>query len=112
MSTSAETRVQIRAGHSCFRGLTWDCELGPGGGHAAIIDTLIAQGFVDESRGALIRELVHPDEHRVVFIPNTGRVQLRLHYLTPAAERPVIAQRFAALLMSALETRTGESPAS
>jgi hypothetical protein len=112
MSISAETQIRIRAGHSCFRGLTWDCELGPGGGHAAIIETLVAQGFVDESRGTLVRELLHPDEHRVVFIPNTGRVQLRLHYLTPAAERPAIAQRFAELLVTALETAMGESRAS
>lgn len=98
-----ETKVQIRAGHSCFRGLTWDCEIAPVGSVTEIISHLLAQGFIDESRGTQVRELVHPGEHRVVVIPSTGRVQLRLHYLTPPAERKAVAQSFADLLLRAAD---------
>lgn len=103
MQVPFETKVHIRAGHSCFRGLTWDCELVPAGSLLVIIDHLLGQGFVDESRGTRVRELVHPGEHRVILIPSTGRVQLRLHYLTPPAERNDVAQSFSALLTQAAE---------
>lgn len=98
---SGPAEVQIRAGHSCYRGLTWDCELTPRTSVAAIIDHLLASGFVDESRAPRVRELVHPDAHRVVLIPSTGRVQLRLHYLTPPDERREVAENFAGLLLVA-----------
>lgn len=94
----------IRAGHSCFRGLTWDCEVAPGAGLGDTIARLVDQGFVDESRSSRVRELLHPDEHRVILIPSTGRVQLRLHYLTPFAERGAVAQDLADLLARAMAT--------
>jgi hypothetical protein len=96
-----ETKVRIRRAHSCFRAMTWDCELTPAQSLPSIISNLLSVGFVDESRSALVRELLHPDEHRVVIIPTTGRVQLRLHYLTPQEERQQIAERFAELLLRA-----------
>jgi hypothetical protein len=98
MQVPAETKVSISVGHACFRGLTWECELTPPGSLVGIIESLLNEGFMDESRSPRVRELLHPGEHRVVLIPSTGRVQLRLHYLTPQAERKTVARSFADLL--------------
>jgi hypothetical protein len=103
MQVPVETKVRISAGHSCFRGLTWDCELTPSASLLVVIQNLLDEGFVDESRSTRVRELLHPGEHRVVLIPSTGRVQLRLHYLTPLEERKTVAQSFADLLERAAE---------
>lgn len=99
--SSGPAEVQIRAGHSCYRGLTWDCELTPRKSVDLIIAHLLSLGFKDESRGARVRELAHPEGHRVILIPSTGRVQLRLHYLTPPEKRREVAENFAGLLLGA-----------
>jgi hypothetical protein len=88
----------VSAGHSCYRQLTWECLFEPPAAATTIIEQLLARGFIDDSHSALVRELLHPEEHRIVIIPSTGRVQLRLHYLTPQNERGTVAQGFALLL--------------
>jgi hypothetical protein len=90
--------VQVSAGHSCYRQLTWECIFEPPAAVTTLIEQLLHRGFVDESHSPLVRELLHPEQHRLIIIPTTGRVQLRLHYLTPKTQRETVAHSFAALL--------------
>lgn len=69
------------------------------------MSALLAAGYKDDSRCDWLRELRHDAGHCVVFVPRTGRVQIRLHYLTREPEREptanALASEFARLLLSA-----------
>lgn len=93
---SSSTGVGLRLGHSCHKHLIWDCELSDKKLAAVLPERLLRNGYTERSRSSLVRELVHPAEHSVVVVPRTGRVQIRVHYLTPLGLRAARAREIAA----------------
>lgn len=76
---------------SCMRDMLWRIQL-EGADLREIAGKLEADGWVDRSRLPLLVDLHGPEGHALVMVPRTGRVQLRLHYLTPAEVRPGAAE--------------------
>jgi hypothetical protein len=67
--------------------LVWECERIARESAPGLPAFLRELGYSEQSRSLLVRELVHPREHSVVVVPRTGRVQIRVHYLTPLEAR-------------------------
>lgn len=78
-------------GHSCHRMLVWECVRIAPGVALALPEALAEVGYTEDRRTPLVRELVHPAAHSVVIVPRTGRVQIRVHYLTPLEAREAAA---------------------
>ncbi len=93
--------LTLRLAHSCYRHLIWDCGL-VNEEQAARLLSGLSRRYADESRFAWVRELTHPDGHSIVVVPRTGRVQIRLHYLTPHGERERCARQVVGELSAAL----------
>ncbi len=99
----ASTELRLRVRNGCRRWLTWECEL-PQEDVRSLPTRLLARGFSDVSQFERVAELVDEHGHAVVIVPSTGRVQIRVHYLTPHEER-----RQAALMVArAIEVAYGQ----
>lgn len=92
----------LRLSQSCYRRLTWECELLEPSKAASLSEKLRALGYCDESRFSWVHELARPDGHHVIIVPRTGRIQIRIHYLTPFAQRQACALGVAREIASAL----------
>ena len=79
--------VGLSLGHSCRRLLIWECHIAHASLAGLLANRLEERGYTPSARSVLLSELTHPDEHSVVIVPRTGRVQIRVHYLTPLCER-------------------------
>ena len=81
--------------HSCLRDLLWRIELRePSPSRVlALAEHLSKVGWIERSAVPQLRDLEGPDGHRLVIVVRTGRIQLRVHYLTAHAERQSAAQR-------------------
>ena len=89
----SNSNVRLEIGHSCYRNLTWEC-VGGTRDQAVLLTALLPKlGYADESYDDAVRIFVSPEEHTIVLIPRTGRIQIRIHYLTPAEARKVAAER-------------------
>jgi hypothetical protein len=53
---------------------------------------LMGLGYFERSFSQLVRELGHPEGHSVVIVPRTGRLQIRVHYLTALEAREAQAR--------------------
>jgi hypothetical protein len=95
MTNEHDDGVTIRPANSCLRRLAWDCELSQRPAALELYAALRSAGYVDDSRADWLYELRHGSGHSVLIVPRTGRVQLRLHYLTPAPERATAARALA-----------------
>ena len=74
--------------HSCLRGLNWRTDLPPGGDLDTLVAALSRAGFARTSTaGSPLLVLRAPGDHEILIVPRTGRVQIRVHYLTPEPER-------------------------
>lgn len=93
----------LRLGHSCHRMLVWECARISPGLALALPDALAAVGYSEDRRTPLVRDLVHPSGHSVVIVPRTGRVQIRVHYLTPLEAREAAAGDVARELSALIE---------
>lgn len=58
----------------------------------ALAHQLVQQGWRDRSLVPEVRDLEGQDGHAVVMVPRTGRIQIRVHYLTPHEERSAAAE--------------------
>lgn len=101
----ASAALGLQLGQSCHRMLVWECaRVSPAVAHS-LPDALREAGYSEQCRTPLVRELVHPSEHSVIIVPRTGRVQIRVHYLTPLEARQAaacaVAQELNALIESA-----------
>ena len=83
---------------SCLRRLAWECIFSSDSLKRQLPSVLLSARYDDESRCDWLREFRHRSGHSVLFVPRTLRVQIRLHYLTPEAERSVAAHALAAEL--------------
>ncbi|MCB9640639.1 MAG: hypothetical protein H6728_13365 [Myxococcales bacterium] len=88
--------MHIRRDPSCVQFLLWRCTpdlpLEPEELCQKIGQSLINNGFVDKSRETWL--LVYEEtkqHHQIVLVPKTGRIQVRVHYLIPVPQRPLVA---------------------
>ena len=95
--------LQFRVGHSCRRLLVWDCQIIDKPAVSALAERLVRLGYTQSSHSHLVQELAHPDEHTVIIVPRTARVQIRVHYLTPLAERAAAAALVASDIRSCID---------
>ena len=85
--------ISLRPEPSCLEQLLWRLELPEAWGARALADALTRCGWqVHERDGLPLSALTHPQGHRLLIVPTTGRVQLRLLYLVSPGERPARAR--------------------
>ncbi len=106
--TRWEDAVALERDACCFRDLNWRCDLGGlVTSTDAMIGALSQRGYgVQAGAAAGTVSLLHPAGHVVVVVTKTLRVQIRLHYLTPAAERPLVARALLVELVAAAGSQT------
>ncbi len=100
--------MQIQRDPSCVQFLLWRCV--PESSYEAeelcslLGRCLLKVGFVDHTRETWL--LVYEDprlHHQVVLVPRTGRIQIRVHYLVPIPQRPLVAFSLACQIADFLE---------
>lgn len=85
-------RVVLTRDPACFRALSWVLELAhPITDWNAFYSQLLAKGWCESAHLPRLWDLRRPEGHRLVVIPGTERLQLRLHYLVAADERRATA---------------------
>ena len=100
----AAIRVSITPANGCREGLSWELAFGPAPSPATLVSVLKNDAWRDASRLPTIVELEHPEGHELIVIPKTGRVQLRVCYITPRLNRQATATRVATAIASMLGT--------
>jgi hypothetical protein len=94
--------LALELGHGCYQRLVWELTPSNHERAARLLQRLPGLGFRDESRHPTVREFADPSGHLVVLVPKTGRVQLRIHYLTPVSDRREAARTLGNTLSRAL----------
>jgi hypothetical protein len=97
-------QLRLTLAHSCHRELTWECELPQRSDAEHLASALRASNYLDESHSAAVLEFVDAQGHRIVLVPRSGRVQLRIHYLTPLPARSGAARTLAEALQALLQS--------
>lgn len=96
---------------SCFRGLNWRSDLPAGSDCDELAAALSGRGFVAVAGPSALRLLRSREGHELLLVPRTGRVQIRVHYLTPQEERRWAAERvFASLVRTILALGSFHAP--
>ncbi len=85
---------------ACIRDLLWRIEVGDRDQTAQLSQRLTTLGWANASAFAQLLDLESPDGHRLIIVPRTGRVQLRVSYLVPRDERKQAALRIYDELMA------------
>lgn len=86
---------------TCVRSLAWRVDLALFDRWDALVAELCARGM---SRAAAIPGLLRTvtgEGHEMVFVPRSGRVQIRVHYTVPEEDRRRTAERLYVLLIAA-----------
>lgn len=90
--------MQLQYDPACIHGLSWRLVVGGERGLERLLRMVCAAGW-QESPG--IGELLIyaiPGGHRLLLVPGTGRVQIRLDYRTAPHQRALVAQAIVASL--------------
>ncbi len=98
---SAARAGSVRPDPGCSRGLLWRVHVAPGLDPSVADRRFRAAGFerVRAAGGVVFYEDGRGDA--LVFVPRTGRVQIRLHYLVPHAERDELARAVGGAILRA-----------
>lgn len=101
--------LNLRLERSCIDNLLWRCDLPPEVDLDELADALRDAGCVRRGESSVLPLWVYftPEEHRILIVPATRRVQLRVHYQTPKATRVEAATRVATLVCDACQPSTG-----
>ena len=84
--------VVVEQDHGCHAGFTWRAILpDPSLSEATVVEL---PGFDVVRTGFGVTILDHVDGRRLVVVPRTGRIQLRLGYLTAKGQRTAAARAF------------------
>ena len=75
----------------CFAELHWRCDLEVPA--PALRPALASCGWTSRTRHPLLEVFHHPDGSEISWVPATGRLRLRVHYLLPVEERAGRAQQ-------------------
>ena len=86
---------ELERERACLPDLHWRVALPSGLEPGALIERLRQLGADDRSPNRLVRLFCLPSGHRVVLVPKTGRIQLRLCTTSVVAERVGLAQALA-----------------
>ena len=102
--------LRMERAHGCFRDLAWRVS---GLEHERfsaerLARTLIQAGLTDRSRSPLVREFMSDDGDVMIFIPKTGRLELRIWGARPYPERFPAATSLLELLTEVLAAAGGE----
>ncbi len=89
----------IERERACLPDLHWRVGLPEGGSVDKIEARLRALGAIDRSPNTLVRLFTLPSGDRVVLVPKTGRIQLRLDASSEARARPAMARALALALL-------------
>lgn len=87
---------------TCVRALAWRCDLPSETPWQALLLQLENAGFVRQPPLGTLERVLTPERHELLFVTHSGRVQLRVHYSTPSAERRHVAERLLVGLVHAL----------
>jgi hypothetical protein len=99
--------MELARDQSCLRSLNWRCDLPAGSDCDRIAAALAEKGFASTGGSSMFRILRSPEGHEIVLVPRTGRVQIRVHYLTPEEERRFAAEGVFALLVRSILVLNG-----
>ncbi len=95
--------VQVEPDHGCVQGLRWRLVFEAGIDTDTLCTALGAMGLTDRATMPVVREFHHDKSRtRVVVVPRTGRVQLRVDIGVAPEERPTVAVAFAQWIASQL----------
>lgn len=91
--------VTVERDHGCFRGLTWRATIAAGAG--AAMQAALGATMLDLTRDPRLIAMRTADDHHVIVVPATGRVQLRLDLGSEPRARPAIALALARQVIAA-----------
>jgi hypothetical protein len=74
-----------------------------------LVKILSEKGFAPAPSPGVLRLLRTKEGHEILFVPRTGRVQIRVHYLTPEEGRRLVAERIFVLLVRSI-LGVGQAP--
>lgn len=83
---------------NCMEGLHWRWTIPAAIPLDALRHGLRQRGLQDNSQFDWVWELEDPREHKVVIVPKTRRLQIRVHYTTPREKRQTVAWSMALLI--------------
>lgn len=89
----------LRPDRSCIKFLLWRYELPEHVDVVRFAAYVEREGWTAQTNSVLpLHTLTHEHGHRLIIVPATRRVQLRLHYMVPREHREAYAQRIGMLL--------------
>ncbi len=99
--------------HGCLGNFQWRCRLSGTVNAQALARALANRGYARRTCLPFLQVLRLPSGHEIVIVPATGRVQLRVGYLTPETQRTAAAlDLFQDLLQSVQQISDIKSPLS
>ena len=96
-----DAALTVEAG--CLRSRTWRYRVQRTVPAAALVEEMKKLGWQDVSRSPALREMHHPRGHRILVVPQTGRIQIRLDLGVPEPERTAAARAVGLDLLAALD---------
>lgn len=88
--------MRLEPDRSCIKSLLWRYHLPEGVDLDAFIERLEGAGWVMKVNPAIpLVSLTHPEDHRLLIVRTTRRVQLRVHYTVEREDRERRARGFA-----------------
>lgn len=96
--------MQLRRDPGCIHGLTWRLQPRCDVDLARLLRGVAAAGWKESPGIGELLIYAIPGGHRLLLVPSTGRVQIRLDYHLGAAQRPLAAQAVVACLQRWMDT--------
>lgn len=90
--------MQLRRDPGCIHGLTWRLRVERDGDLTKLLRAIGAAGWKESPGIGELLVYAVPGGHRLLLVPSTGRVQIRLDYRLGVAQRPLAAQAIVASL--------------
>ena len=99
-SGSENGPLNLRRERSCIDDLLWRCDLPEEIDPETLATALEERGWCRRGESSSLPLWVYstPEEHRILIVPATRRLQLRIHYGLPKPRRAGEAKRLADLL--------------
>lgn len=92
--------MELTRDQSCVDRINWRCDLPPTMSGDALFERLSKlEGYRVEGPGPLLYVVRGPDQHQILIVPRTGRVQIRVSYDVPKLERRLAAEKVFATLV-------------
>mgnify|MGYP001358334095 CR=1 FL=1 len=89
----------LRLDNSCRENLSWRSDVPPRLTVDAVVEALEDRGFsLTAERAGLVTLVEDATRHNIIMVRSTGRLQVRLHYVTAQAQREAEAKRLGATL--------------